>query len=242
VPVGGSESRVFTLVNYLGTELLWTAKSSVPWLTVSPSSGTVAPFSSTSVTITSQPTTKSDAIHNTTVTFAEKSGGFRQDSKIVTYVIPPYKAPTASPAGEAVPLSQAQKLVNKHWAISSSFIDKKTKGPAFEKNGHLRGGIPQETVYNLDGSGFTAFSTKVKVIPKKAYYKDCIAYFEVYVDGKLRAQSGLMTSDDTRHLVVKDLNGAKQLRLVTRFPTPEAKYLSEKGRAQANWIDAAFYK
>jgi hypothetical protein len=239
-PVGGSESRKFSLVNRLSTELHWTAKPSAPWLSVSASSGTVAPFSSTSVTITSQPTTKSPAIDQATVTFAEKGGGIRQDAKIVMHAIAPYKEPTAVPAGAAVPLSKAQKLVTKHLASRTSYL---AKGgvPVFNKDGILIAGLPQETVYNLDGSGFTAFSTKVK-LPKSRRYKG-ISYFEVYVDGKLRAQSGPMTyADAPRHLVVKDLKGAKTLRLVLRFPTPEVKYVGRMGRIEANWIDANFYK
>jgi hypothetical protein len=80
-----------------------------------------------------------------------------------------------------------------------------------------------ETVYNIEGAGFAAFAAEVGT------YANCTrehggissettrVSFEIYVDGELRAQSGLMVPANLpRLLVAGNLQGAKQIKLVTR--------------------------
>ena len=68
--------------------------------------------------------------------------------------------------------------------------------------------------------------------------------FEVYVDGRIAAHSGLMTSTDPpRLLVVKDLDKARRLKLVTRLSTMRYGDKTRRGQfAYSNWADPAVYK
>ena len=62
--------------------------------------------------------------------------------------------------------------------------------------------------------------------------------FEVYVDGQLRAQSGLMkVGDAPRLLVVDNLRNARQVRLVTRRAD-----LVDDWYTSAIWGDPRFIK
>ena len=82
------------------------------------------------------------------------------------------------------------------------------------------------TVYNLEGKNFQALSTRVDIPFKSGVwdgYKGKIPdwvrlRFEIYIDGRLRANSGWMgKKDGLRTLVVDNLEGAKELKLVTRY-------------------------
>jgi hypothetical protein len=78
-----------------------------------------------------------------------------------------------------------------------------------------------ETVYHIEGAGFTAFAAEVgffDVLAKRANMNiGSPLSFEIYVDGKLRAQSGLVKfGERPRLLVVDNLQSAKELKLVTR--------------------------
>ena len=77
-----------------------------------------------------------------------------------------------------------------------------------------------ETVYHIEGMGLAAFAAEVGSYDKRAAgggNTGSVVCFEVYVDGKLRAQSGLMkVSDAPRLLVVDGLGSAKRVTLVTR--------------------------
>lgn len=68
--------------------------------------------------------------------------------------------------------------------------------------------------------------------------------FEVHVDGRIAAHSGLMKSTDgPRLLVVKGLEKARQLKLVTRLGTMLYGDKSYRGQfAHSNWADPAVYK
>ncbi|MGA2032755.1 MAG: NPCBM/NEW2 domain-containing protein [Thermoguttaceae bacterium] len=78
-----------------------------------------------------------------------------------------------------------------------------------------------ETIYRVAGAGFTAFAAAVGFFDGLAKHPAANIgsplSFEIYVDGKLRAQSGLMKfGDRPRLLVVAGLREAKEVRLVTR--------------------------
>jgi hypothetical protein len=63
-------------------------------------------------------------------------------------------------------------------------------------------------------------------------------HFEIYVDGRLRAHSGLMgMTDPPRLLVVEGLDSAKEIRLVTRAHDDQ-----DRGGLVGGWGEPAFYK
>jgi len=80
-----------------------------------------------------------------------------------------------------------------------------------------------ETTYNIQGAGFVAFAAEVGTYANCTRERGGISSaatrvnFEIYVDGELRTQSGLMTAaDGPRLLVAGNLQAAKQIKLVTR--------------------------
>jgi hypothetical protein len=65
-------------------------------------------------------------------------------------------------------------------------------------------------------------------------------YFEIIVDGKLRAGSGPMTYRDAeRLLVVRDLANARRLTIAVRWDRPEPKYLG--GTTGVTWLAPKFH-
>ena len=118
-------------------------------------------------------------------------------------------------------------------------------GPKYDEKGNIPGGTPQLTVYDIAGGGFKAFSARVTVGggPKRVRESNGRkkVSFEVHVDGRLRAQSGLMTaSDPPRLLVVGDLAGARELKLYVRWDRPEPKYLG--GTIGVAWQEPRLYR
>jgi hypothetical protein len=89
--------------------------------------------------------------------------------------------------------------------------------------------VEQETVYDVEKTPYTAFAAKVYVHPEHGPKGKCpIDYlqtcFEVIVDGKVRAQSGFMRAGEApRLLVVDNLSGTKELKLLARFDAPEER-------------------
>ncbi len=254
VTAGESQTREFTLANKSGSPLEWKIESSSPWLKPEPSSGTLPPYARTHVNMTARPPDTAACQQETILKISEGSGDGKttQSAKIVTIVIPPYQEP-ALPKGQAVAASTLPKtLVKSHRAraywFGSSDASRPDFGPHFDKDGNIGGGVAQDTVYKLEGSGITAFSAKVQVDPsyvKQANTKDELhtrrISFELWADGKVVAQSGLMKSGDApRLLVAEGLATVKELRLLTRFDTPEARNLL--GTPGMQWLQPSFYK
>ena len=259
VTVGGSETRDFPLANLSGTELAWTINSPAPWIKAVPSSGKLAAGLRTSVKLIVTPPNKTAATRAPTLTVSEAGGSARQQVKLVVHVIPAYQMP-ALPKGDIVELKDVPKArVRSHksrayWYGSSS----KTRadfGPRFGPITNLNinvpattlsGGMAQETVYKLEGGGFAAFSATVRVNrrhrkPSLTGEHKARVNFEIHVDGKLVAQSGLMTPHDpARLLVVTGLKHAKRLRLFVRFDRPEAS--NHGRRVIIHWAEPRFYK
>jgi hypothetical protein len=99
-----------------------------------------------------------------------------------------------------------------------------------------------ESVYDLGGANIAAFSSYVGIANDARNNVIVNSHrqvnFEVYVDGKLRAQSGLMsTIDPPRYLVVEGIEGAKELKLVTRLDSEQ-----DDPTFLATWADTNFYK
>jgi hypothetical protein len=93
-----------------------------------------------------------------------------------------------------------------------------------------------ETVYNIEGAGFTAFAAEAGFYDKFSFVS--VLNFEIYVDGKLRTQSGLMKFGDAPRLLVADkLENAREIRLVTRRDD-----LVNDWYTTATWGDPRFIK
>lgn len=99
-----------------------------------------------------------------------------------------------------------------------------------------------ETVFNLEGSGIHAFSANVgipvDVVRWSIRQHHRKAIFEVYVDGKLKFQTNLMTTRDGAFpIVVQGLEGAKELKLLARLDSGR-----DSNKFMMVWADTNFYK
>jgi hypothetical protein len=258
VTTGGSESREFVFTNLSGAPLPWKIASPVAWMEVKPASGRLEPGQRTAITVTAGPPERRAATHEVVLTVREvegpagpgSPGPARQDAKMVVHVIPPYRPPAGVPKGEPVYLSQLPKgMVKAHrsraYWYGTSDRRREDFGPKFDEKHNISGGTPQFTVYDIQGGGFAAFSAGVRVSAAQQRVGESAARklvnFEVWVDGGLRAQSGLMTgADPERLLVVEDLGGARQLELRVRWDRPEAKYLG--GTVGIQWVEPALHR
>jgi hypothetical protein len=99
------------------------------------------------------------------------------------------------------------------------------------------------TTYDIEGADFTAFSAWVGFNRgmEKGYHmanRAAVCNCEIYVDGKLRTQSGLFkVGDKPRLIVVAGLAEAKQLTLVTRTRSAE-----NDRRVVVTWGNPRFHK
>ena len=250
VAPGGSETREFVFLNQSGASLRWTIASPLAWLKAAPASGVLPAGSRTLVKVTAAPPADIAGTFQASLAVREADGPARQDAKMVVHVIPPYAAPAAVPTGQAVPLSSLPKTMiaeNRARAYWFGKSDPKEEGfgPVFQDGRHIHGGMPQRTVYDVAGAGFKAFSATVKLPAKdrqgNGNPSDRQVNFEVFVDGELRAQSGLMTAGDApRLLVVTGLAGARQVKLQVRWDQPEGGHIADS--VETLWLDPTFYK
>jgi hypothetical protein len=98
-----------------------------------------------------------------------------------------------------------------------------------------------EAVYNVEGMGITGFSAYVGITrdacDRQIRHHQYRANFEIWVDGQVRAQSGLMRpTDEARYLTVEGIKDAKEFKLVTRLDCDQddPTYL-------CTWADLQFY-
>ena len=249
VPAGGSRTRRFLLINHSGSPVDFRIDSPAAWLKVSPASGRLPGGKRTVIDVTASPADKAAVTHDLSLAVTEPGGTARQTGRMVVHVIPPYAAP-AMPPGKAVPLATVPKeRVKSHksraYWYGTSLRSRDDYGPKFDEQGHITGGTPQVTVYDIAGAGFTAFSAAVRVGAGRRHVRESPngkkVNFEVWVDGKLRAQSGLMTAADAPRLLVADrLAGAKQLRLIVRWDRPEPEHLGST--VGVSWLAPRFHK
>ena len=99
-----------------------------------------------------------------------------------------------------------------------------------------------EAVYRLEGSGFSTFAAEVgfhKFLTRNPMANQSAwVNFEIYVDGRLVTQSGLVRPGDApRRLVAPGLETAKELKLVARRDT-----CKNDSYCLATWADPRFYK
>jgi len=250
VPVGGSESRQYWLVNRSADEQSWQLRGDRAWLKASPAAGRLGPGASVRVRLTARPPDRQGAVHEPAVSLSAAGGKATSRYAIRTYVIPPYRRP-AVPEGKVVYLNDLDqaKAVKRHtyagftrgsrrqrpWHIAENprpaYSWRHAKPPITATTPYRMGkrtfhrGLwvspNHETVYDVKDAGFSAFAAEVgfhSAARKSAYANvGAVLSFEVYVDGRLRAQSGLMKFGDApRLLVVTGLAGAAEVRLVTR--------------------------
>jgi hypothetical protein len=101
-------------------------------------------------------------------------------------------------------------------------------------------------VYSIDGKGYRSFAVMVGFSAKDRGGKEAkphnsLVNFEIYVDGTLRTQSGLMKhSDAPRLLVVDGLENARELKIRNRYDLPEARNLGAGPGVQ--WIQPRFFR
>ena len=256
VATQGRATREVIVLNRSSAAIAWKAAASVPWIQVRPAAGKVAPQSPITLSVTVAPEDKDSAYHRAVLTIAEANGPASIRVPLAVHVIPPYRRP-ARPAGQAVPLDAAlyKALIKTYRGSSGAQVGavdiadrdkKRLLRPGQTSTRCLRGGGPYEAVFHLDGKGFAAFSAEVG-FPKSwmgvvglSFYPgpaDTRLNYEVYVDGALRTQSGMMgPKDDLRLLVVRGLRGAKELRLVGRTLNLPGDCL------HVFWFDPQFYK
>ena len=99
-----------------------------------------------------------------------------------------------------------------------------------------------QTTYNVEGAGFAAFAAEVGFNDesvKNGYANlGAVVSFEVWVDGALRAQSGLMKfGDEPRLLAVEGLATAKEVKLVTRLDS-----CGDNATFLCVWANPQFYQ
>ncbi len=144
-----------------------------------------------------------------------------------------------------------------------SFYSKKNPGPArgglkvgritvhgwgrfrkqFQKGFCLQPGY--EVTYGLEGQPFRSFAVEIgwltaSTLPSESREIPTL-YFEVYVDGRLRAHSGgVGFTDPPRLLVVEGLAGAKEIRFLTRCH--DERRNTHGTSIWGTWAEPAFYK
>ena len=265
IAVGGTETREFRLVNHTTAQQAWSLSSPADWLRIEPGSGKLAPGGQLFVRLTAAPTDKGAARHPTSLTFTAAGGLVKQTVNATCFVIPPYKDPGELPYGRILRLEKIdRKMVKSHRVLARG--DKKPTydrgvlhGHSYPLLGHQYRGIQpvigkkrfsramwvaphHQTVFALQGTGIGAFSASVGV-PIDAARKLIRSHhrrinFEIHVDGKVVAQSGLMcTTDPPRLMVVKNLDKAKEMKLVTRLDSNQDCH-----NFLAVWANAEFYK
>jgi len=256
VTTGRSETREVMVHNRSAAEVRYKVTASVPWLKIEPASGKAAPRSPIALKVTAAPPDKAPAYHEPELIVREVDGEVGVRVPLAVHVIPPYQRP-AIPRGRPVPVTgEVYKDTLKRYngvrgAVSTGaqMMDARSrrywpKAKAFKRL--LRGGAPYEAVFDLKGKGYTAFSAHVGFpdiwnmlvgmwgLPGDP--TDRLS-FEIYVDGKLRTQSGLMKpTDPFRLLVVDGLAKASEMRLVVRPVTLPSYPLN------VFWFDPTFWK
>ena len=105
VPLGGSQTREYSLVSRAAEKQAWKIAGDCDWLVVQPASGEIAPGSSIILRITARPRDAAGAFRESLLTLTAAGGTVREQYRLTTYVIPPYQAP-AAPAGAAVYLNE----------------------------------------------------------------------------------------------------------------------------------------
>lgn len=214
----------------------------VEWIQAEPNAGKLSPGGQCTVTVTAAPKDVGRADHWTKLLLSE-SGGSKLEKRATVHVVPPYVAPKEKPAGEAVSVHELPKGVLKSYrdgrrrrgyyykqgrpfSIGKVTYKGRTKVPSDDWKSYDKYFVAlpnQEVVYNVEGKGFTAFSAEVGPTSgldspvNMAWAHGLKLHFEIRVDGKLVAGSGMMgLAERPRLLAVTGLQNAKEVRLTAR--------------------------
>jgi len=74
VTPGQARTREFTLAKRTGPPFAWRIESPIPWMSIEPASGTLAPAERTFVKVTARPPDPAAATHETLLVVSEKDG------------------------------------------------------------------------------------------------------------------------------------------------------------------------
>ena len=240
VTVGATKVANVPFVNGSDTEVAWKVESPVAWLKVAPSSGKARPQSPVTLKVTATPPDKTSMNHDLVLKVTEPGGTAAVNVPVIVHVIPPYVKPVL-PKGEGLVITGdvakslslnpnrggwAARPVKKLSECKSSFETGHVRNMMIRKKWYpyaVRTRTPHRATLKLEGSGYKAFSAEVG-IPERWYgpYGNVgpdwmRVNFEIFVDGKIRAQSGMMgPKDGARLLVVDELENAKTLTLHCR--------------------------
>jgi len=252
VAPGGKAARTFVLHNGSGRDLTWRLAASAPWLRLGAQSGTILPGGHRDLAVEAAPPQRERARLSASLQLSEP-GGVTQTVPLVVHVVPPYRAPAGRPKGVGVPLQSIPagqfKIIRSARRQKTPYFWRPRPDRKFQigktKTVYPRGmreQTPFEVAYNIEGKGVTAFAVDVGFGSHACFPPDLDwsytikLHFEIYVDGTLRAQSGLISATDgPRLLVATGLEGAKEIRLKVR------DHGDRTLRRVAFWGDPAFY-
>jgi hypothetical protein len=228
VPAGTAQSVEFAVFNQSAQEISWKCAGDLPWLRVEPVSGKAAPDSDITLKATITPPDKEAAFLKGTLTLTDENSQAKLAIPVAVHVIPEYQKPNLPEAAKAVLFAGKAALKVHH-----NVHNQPARGwDGFEMGSHA-------AVFNIEGKNFKAFSAEVsfpKVWGGEGYNgtteDNFQAVFEILVDGKVRASSGIMKPQggggkgvlEKRLLVVEGLEGAKELMLSGRFLTLPDKF------------------
>ncbi|WP_294231469.1 M36 family metallopeptidase [Prosthecobacter sp.] len=82
-------AKTLTLSNDGASTINWSSNPGVPWLSVSPASGSLAPGANVIVTVTTQANTVAPGFHSTNLVFTNAGTSFNQPVGVRLYVTPP---------------------------------------------------------------------------------------------------------------------------------------------------------
>jgi len=236
------------LQNKSGSELVWSLESSVPWITLSPKSGKLGPLEQVELSMETAPIEQESARLETALNVRE-AGGRTETLPLTVHVVPAYQPPAKAPDGAPIALRSLQKRKVVRGKDSDYFFAP-TNGSGWRlglgrvfEDGALLSAADCEIAFDIAGKGYTTFATEVCMNytfnnPTDIFWATQMRlHFELHVDGKLQAQSGLMAlSDAPRLLVAKGLEHAKELRLAVRQQTDEPS-----AQRIAYWGNPNFY-
>lgn len=229
------------------------------WIRCVPAKGTIEPGQTVAVTISAKAGTELEAGAYEASLHVTEAGGKAIRSNVKLKVLIPYKPTAARPTGKAVPLGLCASLVKSHTEGSSRgprAITFKTWKPRRAKDKFMVGAVEkgfkaglccrlaQETVFNIEGKGFKAFaaevglSTSLSTKVNLAWSHEVKFNYEIYVDGKAIAMSGLMGVKDTPRLLVAPIPaGARELKMVAREQNDIFRH-----KLHSAWGNPCFYK
>jgi hypothetical protein len=236
----------------------------VTWLKARPSSGDLKPGGMTDVVVEAEPPGTARETHHLKLTLSE-SGGVKQEADLTVHLLPAPITAQSRPGNTGIKLEQVSKtLIKKYvhcgkeqkvgggrtairfWQPRKGRPDKKLAIGKKEKTyTHGFGVNPRtEILYSLDSKEYKAFAVEVgpdfrlsKGI-RSQWMANLKLHFEVYVDNKLAAHSGLMELHEApKLLVVQGLDKAKTLKLITRVASG-----ANVGNVAGVWGNPELYK